>query len=136
MRTIDHIILNVNDLGETVAFYTEVLGFTDEGKDGPFTVLRVSDGFTIQVAPWGTKGNEHYAFALDRAEFDTVFDGLKERGIPYGDAFDTVGSNHGPGSDSGARGMGPTIYFFDPSHHLLEIRTYESVDNGQVTMDN
>ena len=125
MRGIDHIILKVNDLDETVAFYTEVLGFALEGQDGPFTVLRVSEDFTIQVAPWRTTGGEHYAFALDRAEFDAVFDRLKKRGIPYGDAFDSVGSNRGPGHESGARGMAPTIYFFDPSHHLLEIRTYE-----------
>lgn len=125
MRCIDHIILNVNGLDETVEFYTGVLGFTAEGQDGPFTVLRVSEEFTIQVAPWGTKGNEHYAFALDREQFDAVFGRLKERGIPFGDAFDAVGSNRGPGSESGARGMAPTVYFFDPSHHLLEIRTYD-----------
>jgi catechol 2,3-dioxygenase-like lactoylglutathione lyase family enzyme len=122
---IDHIILNVNDLDETVAFYTEVLGFVREGDDGPFGVLRVSEDFTLQIAPWGTKGNEHYAFALGREEFDEVFERLKERGIPYGDAFDTVGSNQGPGTESGARGMAPTIYFFDPNRHLLEIRTYD-----------
>jgi catechol 2,3-dioxygenase-like lactoylglutathione lyase family enzyme len=127
--TVDHIILNVNDLDETVAFYTEVLGFVDEGSDGPFRVLRVSEDFAIQVAPWGTKGNEHYAFALDRAEFDAVFQRIKDRGIPYGDAFDSVGSNRGPGSESGARGLAPTIYFYDPSHHLLEIRSYEKIDN-------
>jgi catechol 2,3-dioxygenase-like lactoylglutathione lyase family enzyme len=125
MRGIDHIILNVNHLGETVAFYTEVLGVALEGQDGPFTVLRVSESFTIQVAAWGTKGNEHYAFAMDRDEFDAVFQRLKERGIPYGDAFNSVGSNRGPGSESGARGMAPTVYFFDPSHYLLEIRTYD-----------
>ena len=125
MRRIDHIILNVNDLDETIRFYTEVLGFTNEGQDGPFTVLRVSEDFTIQVAPWGTKGNEHYAFALDRAEFDAVFGRIKELGVPYGDAFDSVGSNGEPGNESGARGVAPTVYFFDPSHHLLEIRTYE-----------
>jgi catechol 2,3-dioxygenase-like lactoylglutathione lyase family enzyme len=125
MRCIDHIILNVNDLDKTVAFYTEVLGFALEGQDGPFTVLRVSEEFTIQVAPWGTKGDEHYAFALDRAEFDAVFGRIKDRGMPYGDAFDSVGSNRGPGSESGACGIAPTVYFFDPSHHLLEIRTYE-----------
>ena len=125
MASIDHIILNVNDLDSTVAFYTEILGFTDEGQDGPFRVLRVSEDFTIQVAPWGTKGNEHYAFVLDRAEFDAVFERLKERGIPYGNAFDSVGSNRGPGHESGAHGIAPTVYFFDPNHHLLEIRTYE-----------
>src|SRR5438132_1481304 len=66
MKQIDHIILNVNDLEGTISFYTEVLGFTNEGQDGPFAVLRVSDDFTLQVAPWGTQGNEHYAFALER----------------------------------------------------------------------
>ena len=125
MRCIDHIILNANDLDQTLRFYTEVLGFTVEEQDGEFGVLRVDESFTFQVAPWGTKGNEHYAFALDKAEFDAVFARLKERGIPYGDAFDTVGSNRGPGNESGARGMAPTIYFFDPNHHLLEIRTYQ-----------
>ena len=125
MKRLDHLILKVSDLNETLAFYTEVLGFTAEGQDGPFSVLRVSEEFTIQVAPWGTKGNEHYAFALEREEFDAVFERLRARQVPYGDAFDTVGKNRGPGVEMGARGMAPTVYFFDPSHHLLEIRTYE-----------
>ena len=125
MKRLDHLILKVSDLDETLAFYTEVLGFTVEGQDGPFSVLRVSEDFTIQVAPWGTKGNEHYAFALERGEFDAIFQRLLDQQVPYGDAFDTVGSNRGPGLESGARGMGPTLYFYDPSHHLLEIRTYE-----------
>jgi catechol 2,3-dioxygenase-like lactoylglutathione lyase family enzyme len=64
MATIDHLILNVNDIEASVAFYANVLGFTREGQEGPFTVIRVSDDFTLQLAPWGTKGNEHYAFAL------------------------------------------------------------------------
>jgi len=35
LATIDHIILKVNDLGASVKFYTEVLGFVSEGMDGP-----------------------------------------------------------------------------------------------------
>jgi len=128
MSRIDHIILNVNDLAASVAFYTEVMGFENDGADGPFTVLRVSDDFTVQLAPWGTRGNEHYAFALPRAEFDAVFARLVERGIDYGDSFHTVGTNTGPGVENGARGPAPTLYFFDPSHHLIEIRTYEEHD--------
>ena len=41
MKTIDHLILKVNDLEASVAFYRNVLGFVVEGRDGPFTVLRV-----------------------------------------------------------------------------------------------
>jgi hypothetical protein len=33
--------------------------------------------------------------------------------------------NTGPGEESGARGLAPTLYFNDPNNHLLEIRTYE-----------
>jgi catechol 2,3-dioxygenase-like lactoylglutathione lyase family enzyme len=40
MAKLDHIILKVNDLQASVAFYRDVLGFGLEGTDGPFTVLR------------------------------------------------------------------------------------------------
>jgi len=125
MIQIDHLILNVNDVGSSVDFYVNVLGFKLEGQDGPFTVIRVNDDFTLQLAPWGTAGNEHLAFALSREEFERVFALLKERGIPYGDSFHSVGNNLGPGNESGARGSGPTVYMNDPNNHLIEIRTYD-----------
>ncbi|HZS44748.1 MAG TPA: VOC family protein [Blastocatellia bacterium] len=124
MATIDHLILNVNDITASVGFYVDILGFKLEGKDGPFTVIRVSDDFTLQLAPWGTGGNEHYAFALSRDDFDKVFATIKAKGIPYGDSFDSVGTNTGPGSESGAKGFAPTLYMNDPNKHLIEIRTY------------
>ncbi|HEY1959671.1 MAG TPA: hypothetical protein VGH28_28875 [Polyangiaceae bacterium] len=79
----------------------------------------------IQLAPFGTAGNEHYAYAMSRDEFERAFERVKSAGIPYGDAYDKVGTNAGPGNEPGARGPGPTVYFFDPSHHLVEIRTYD-----------
>ena len=126
MTVIDHLILNVNDVSSSLDFYINVLGFTHEGEDGPFNVVRVNESFTLQLAPWGTKGNEHYAFALSHEDFDKVFATMKERGIPYGDSFHNVGSNTGPGSEMGAKGLAPTIYMNDPNNHLIEIRTYES----------
>lgn len=122
---IDHIILNVNDARESVSFYERVLGFRPEGQEGPFSVVRVSESFTLQLGPWGTKGGEHLAFAMTRADFDVVFARIRDGGIPYGDSFDSVGSMRGPGLENGARGAGPTIYFFDPNQHLIEIRHYE-----------
>ena len=44
-------------------------------------------------------------------------------------AFDVVGSNTGPGEETGARGLAPTLYFNDPNKHLLEIRTYHNTEN-------
>src|SRR4029077_19203320 len=77
MATLDHIILKVNDLGASVAFYTEVLGFSAEGMDGPFTVLRAGPDFQIQMTPCGTQGFEHYAFAVSKNEFETILSRIK-----------------------------------------------------------
>jgi catechol 2,3-dioxygenase-like lactoylglutathione lyase family enzyme len=125
--TLDHVILKVNDARATAEFFTRVLGFAEEGKDGPFTIIRVSDACTLQlapVAPGRASGGEHLAFAMSEPEFDAAFARIRAAGVEYGDAFDTVGSQRGPGVESGARGPGKTLYFFDPNRHLLEIRHY------------
>lgn len=122
---IDHIILPVNDAQASIVFYTQTLGFTHEGDDGPFAVMRVSPDFMLLLAAWGTKGGEHLAFAMPREEFDEVFRHLRDTGIPYGGRYDTVGSMTGPGEERGARGQGKALYFFDPDRHLVEIRHYE-----------
>ena len=125
MPAIDHLILNVNEVPASVDFYVNVLGFELEGEDGPFTVIRVNEDFTLQLAPWVTSGNEHLAFALSREAFDNAFARVKEKGIPFGDSYHSVGNNSGPGVESGARGPAPTLYMNDPSNHLIEIRTYD-----------
>ncbi len=94
---LDHLILHVNDVDESSRFFTEILGFTNEGKREPFTVVRVTSDFTIQLAPWGTKGGEHLAFAMPRAEFEEVFRRVREGGIEFGDSFHSVGNMKGPG---------------------------------------
>ena len=122
---LDHLILNVNDLDESRRFYAGVLGLRDEGQDGPFAVLRVTDELTLQLAPWGTSGGTHLAFAMPRPEFDAVFGRVRESGLAFGDSFDSVGNDEGPGREGGARGLGAAVYFFDPSRHLIEIRHYD-----------
>ena len=125
MAAIDHLILKVNDLASSVDFYVSVLGFDLEGERPPFTIIRVNNLFVLQLAPWGTEGNEHLAFSLSRKSFDEVFSRLREKGLPYGDSFHSVGTNVGPGIEYGARGDAPTLYFYDPNKHLIEIRTYD-----------
>jgi catechol 2,3-dioxygenase-like lactoylglutathione lyase family enzyme len=122
---LDHLILAVKDRDETLAFYTEVLGLTYEGESPPFSVIRVTDRLTLQIAPWGSDGGEHLAFAMAKDEFDQVFSRVQDAGIPYGDTFHEVGNMRGPGDEPGARGPGKAVYFFDPSRHLIEIRHYE-----------
>lgn len=123
---LDHIILTVNDRAKSIAFYTHILGLTHDGDREPFSMLRVTPNFVIQIAPWGTKGGEHLAFAMSKREFDDAFERIVEAGIPYGDRFDTVGNMTGPGDEAASRGTGKAIYFFDPDKHLVEIRHYET----------
>ncbi len=122
---LDHFILPVSDAEESARFYTNILGLTNEGRREPFTVVRVTSDFTIQLAPWGTKGGEHLAFAMPRAEFEEVFRRVREAGIEFGDSFHSVGNMKGPGEEHGARGPAASLYFFDPNKHLIEIRYYE-----------
>lgn len=122
---LDHLILMVNDVPKSVEFYVDVMGFTHDGDRAPFTVIRVSPDFVLQLAPWGTQGGEHLAFAMSRGEFDATFERLRGAAIPYGDRFDTVGNMQGPGAEAAARGMGQAVYFFDPNQHLIEIRHYD-----------
>ena len=108
MASLDHIILKVNDLKASVSFYTEVMGFSLEGMDGPFTVLRAGPDFQLQLAPWGTPGLEHYAFSVSKREFQDIFRRLKAAGIAFGPTFDSVGLNTSPGEEAGARGNART----------------------------
>jgi catechol 2,3-dioxygenase-like lactoylglutathione lyase family enzyme len=108
--TLDHVILRVNAREESIRFYTEVLGLAYEGEREPFSVVRVTPEFTIQLAPWGTQGGEHLAFAMTREEFEAVFRRIRAAGIEYGDSFHAVGNMKGPGDEDGARGPGKALY--------------------------
>ncbi len=121
---LDHLILAVSDAAKSLAFYTEVLGFKSEEGQDPFLVIRVSPDLMLLLAPWGTQGGQHLAFALPDDEFEATFKRVKASGIEYGDRFDSVGNMKGPGEATGARGPGKAVYFFDPSRHLIEIRSY------------
>lgn len=122
---LDHLILRVNDLDASIAFYSGILGLTHEGERSPFAVLRVTPDLTLQLAAWGSDGGEHLAFAMTRAEFDAAFARVRSAGIAYGDSFHSVGNGQGPGDEAGSRGDGKALYLFDPSRHLIEIRYYE-----------
>jgi catechol 2,3-dioxygenase-like lactoylglutathione lyase family enzyme len=127
---LDHLILKVTDAPRSVEFYTRILGFTFEGLDGPFSVVRVNEGLTLQLAPWGTSGGAHLAFAMSRTELELVFQRIRETGMEFGDSFHSVGNQRGPGEEAGARGPGKALYFFDPDRHLVEIRHYEATESA------
>ena len=121
---LDHLVVPVNSLPDSLVFYTRIMGFTHEGADPPFEVVRVSADLTLQMAARRTQGGMHMAFAMSPDEFDAVFTRVREAGLEYGASFDSVGRMDGPGYENGARGFGKAVYMFDPDKHLIEIRCY------------
>ena len=120
---LDHLILNVNDRQTSIEFYTRILGLKHDGEREPFSMIRVTPEFVIQLAPWGSKGDEHLAFAMAKARCDLSESHRSGHRIWR---FVSFGGNmRGPGNESGSRGPGMALYFFDPNHHLIEIRHYE-----------
>ncbi len=121
---LDHTIIPVQDQDRAVRFYTSILGLRDGGRVGHFAVVYVNDSLTLDFRAEQEVQSRHFAFAMDGDEFETVFQRIKDAGIPYGDSPWTVGNMQGPGMTHGARGQGKAVYFRDPSEHLLEIKTY------------
>ena len=122
---LDHLILAVNDLQRSIDFYAGVLGLEYEGERPPFSIVRIAPDFVLQLAPWGTKGNEHLAFAMTRGEFEQAFERIKAARLAYGDSFHAADNMRAPGAADGARGNCKSLYLFDPNHHLIELAYYE-----------
>jgi catechol 2,3-dioxygenase-like lactoylglutathione lyase family enzyme len=125
MASLDHLIVEVDDLEASLGFYVDVMGFAAEGEDGPFAVVRVNTTTVLLLAPFGTGGHPlHLAFAYPNDEFDTAFDRIRATGTSFGDSYHDAANMRGPGNEFGAQGYGRTIYLLDPSGHLIELRAY------------
>lgn len=121
---LDHLILAVNDVEQSLDFYTRVVGLATAGQRPPFTLLRITSSLVLQLAPWGTKGGEHLAFSLEAAEFDEALQRLRGLGVKYGDSFHDAENMRGPADSDGARGTCRSVYLLDPSRHLIELLCY------------
>jgi len=121
---LDHTIVAAKDQAATVAFYVKILGFKDEGMFWDFAVVRVNESLTLDFIASKEFSSRHFAFAMDKNEFETVFGRIREAKIPYGDGPHDIENMKGPGETQGARGMGKAVYFCDPNGHVLEIKTY------------
>jgi catechol 2,3-dioxygenase-like lactoylglutathione lyase family enzyme len=122
---LDHTILEVTDLEASIAFFRDVLGFEHRGRSGPFQEILVEPHFAIELVPASHPDSRHLAFAMDRATFDGAFSRIRERGVAFGDGPGNVDNMRGPGRSSGVHGPTDSVYFRDPSGHVLEILTYE-----------
>jgi catechol 2,3-dioxygenase-like lactoylglutathione lyase family enzyme len=126
---LNHTIIMASDKKASANFLTEILGLPDATRFGPFQVVSLSNGVSLDfyetrsvIAP------QHYAFLITEAEFDEIFARIRERGVAY---WADPGRSR-PGEinhNDGGRG----VYFEDPNGHFLEIitRPYGATDHDQ-----
>ncbi|GAA3530303.1 VOC family protein [Zobellella aerophila] len=116
---LNHTIVLSHNKETSATFFTETLGLPEAVCYGPFLVVELANGVSLDFQDTdGDIAAQHYAFLISESEFDEVFSRLGERGADYW-------------ADPGRRRLGEInhhdggrgLYFEDPNGHLLEVIT-------------
>lgn len=116
---LNHTIVWCRDREKSARFLAEILGRPEPTRFGPFHVVEVDNGVSLdfheadgEIAP------QHYAFLIGEADFDAVFGRIRARGLSH---WADPGQSR-PG-EINRRDGGRGVYFEDPDGHLLEVLT-------------
>ncbi len=116
---LNHTIVWCHDNRTSAAFLSEVLGLPSAEPFGPFLVVELDNGVSLDFHEVeGTIASQHYAFLISEPEFDRIFDRLRDQALDY---WADPGL-HRSGEINRADG-GRGVYFKDPDGHLLEVIT-------------
>lgn len=116
---LNHTIVRARDREASARFLTEVLGLPEATSFGPFLVVELANGVSLDfLAADREITGQHYAFLISEAEFDPIFERIRERGVRY---WADPGRSR-PG-EINRRDGGRGVYFEDPNGHFLEILT-------------
>jgi catechol 2,3-dioxygenase-like lactoylglutathione lyase family enzyme len=116
--TLNHTIVVARDNEQTAKFLTEILGLPPHQRVGPFAVVRVGETSLDFVETDAPIEQRHFAFLVSEAEFDAIFQRIRERRMSYwADPFRREPDRINSYDD------GRGVYFEDPNGHLLEIIT-------------
>jgi catechol 2,3-dioxygenase-like lactoylglutathione lyase family enzyme len=116
---LNHTIVWCTNRQRSSAFLAEMLGTPPPTTYGPFQVVELDNGVSLDfhdtrepIAP------QHYAFLMDEEAFDVVFARIKTQGLPY---WADPGKSRAAEINHNDGGRG--VYFEDPDGHLLEAIT-------------
>ncbi len=116
---LNHTIIPARDKHASASFLGGILGLADPTEYGPFVVLSIPNGVSLDYIDGGpTFDQHHYAFLVDESEFDPIFERVRASGARYyADPHRTRPGeiNH----HDGGRG----VYFDDPDDHVMEVIT-------------
>lgn len=118
--TIDHIVLTVKNIADTVRFYESALGMVSETYDEDRVALKFGKQ-KINLHEYGKEfepkashpvpGSEDLCFITD-TKIDAAMDSVKSKGIKI---------LEGPVTRTGATGTIVSFYFRDPDGNLIEV---------------
>jgi catechol 2,3-dioxygenase-like lactoylglutathione lyase family enzyme len=114
---LNHTIVHAGDKRRSAEFLAEILGLPAPAAYGPFLVVQVANGVSLDfLDDAGPVRPQHYAFLVTEEEFDRILGRITARGLEYwADPFhDEPGRIN---TDDGGRG----VYWSDPDGHNLEI---------------
>ena len=115
---LNHTIVWSKNRQASAKFLAEILGLPPAVPFGPFLVVKLSNGASLDFYEQDEIQPQHYAFLVSEVEFDAIFARIRERGMNYwADPAKTQ-----PGEIYKLHG-GRGVYFDDPSGHLLEVMT-------------
>lgn len=124
----NHTIVPARDPRASAVFLAEILGRNAPVRFGPFWTVALDNGVTLDflhadaAVPIG-----HYAFLVSEAEFDTIFERIRARGLSY-----WADPMHSRAFEINRNDGGRGVYWNDPDGHSLEIIT-RLYGSGAVT---
>lgn len=127
VTAIDHLVLTVVDMAETIAFYSDVLGMTAQSFTGADGVERQALKFGRQKINLHQSGREIVPHAATPMPGSADLCFLTEKPLEWWVAhLDKLGVDllDGPVPRTGAVGPITSLYFRDPSGNLIEVSTY------------
>ncbi|MGO9062220.1 MAG: VOC family protein [Candidatus Binataceae bacterium] len=123
---IDHIVLRCVDRERALAFYTGILGLTEERRIEQIGLVQLRAGHSIvDLVPALERSAEigrnvdHFCLGVEAADFEGLVGYLRSRGV------EVIGE---PSTRYGAHGMGLSIYIRDPEGNEIELKQMPSAN--------
>ncbi|KAM4050831.1 glyoxalase domain-containing protein 5 [Anomaloglossus baeobatrachus] len=123
IKHLDHLVLTVRSVEETVGFYTRVLGmdvvtFKGHRKALTFGIQKINlheSGKEFEPKAKHPKPGSADLCLITETPLSAVLQHLQICGVPL---------EEGPVSRTGAVGKIQSVYFRDPDHNLIEVSNY------------
>ena len=119
---LNHTIVWCRDNKISARYLTEILGLEDAKSWGPFMIVEMSNGVSLDYHdfydPDGEILPQHYAFLVTEDDFNEIFARIQAGGQDYWADPDLKTKGEINDNDGGHG-----VYFQDPDGHLLEIIT-------------